>query len=156
MIIYNFIKYLVMYIQYYKALRTAYKDENLVKRLGETLDINFKVDWIGRIYGIFNPNLKNGKFDVNNPIYSYNERGLDTEDFVKVYIMTKLNAIQTFVDTNTLFELVGYEIRRLDNYDNFLFIIKPLPYDNLVKWTKLLPIPLTIIVAAIIVLIIFL
>lgn len=156
MIIYNFIKYLVMYIQYYKALRTAYKDENLVKRLGETLDINFKVDWIGRIYGIFNPNLKNGKFDVNNPIYSYNERGLDTEDFVKVYIMTKLNAIQTFVDTNTLFELVGYEIRRLDNYDNFLFIIKPLPYDNLVKWTKLLPIPLTIIVAAIVVLIIFL
>jgi len=156
MIIYNFIKYLVMYIQYYKALRTAYKDENLVKRLGETLDINFKVDWIGRIYGIFNPNLKNGKFDVNNPIYSYNERGLDTEDFVKVYIMTKLNAIQTFVDTNTLFELVGYEIRRLDNYDNFLFIIKPLPYDNLVKWTKLLPIPLTIIVAAIAVLIIFL
>lgn len=156
MIIYNFIKYLVMYIQYYKALRTAYKDENLVKRLGETLDINFKVDWIGRIYGIFNPNLKNGKFDVNNPIYSYNERGLDTEDFVKVYIMTKLNAIQTFVDTNTLFELVGYEIRRLDNYDNFLFIIKPLPYDNLVKWTKLLPISLTIIVAAIVVLIIFL
>lgn len=156
MIIYNFIKYLALYIQYYRALRTAYHDENLVKRLGETLDIKFKVDWIGRIYGIFNPNLKNGKFDVNNPIYSYNERGLDTEEFVKVYIMTKLNAIQNFVDTNTLFELVGYEIRRLDNYDNFLFIIKPLPYDNLVKWLKLLPIPLAIIVVAVILLLIFL
>lgn len=156
MILYNFFKYLFMYIRYYKILMSIYEDENLVSRLGQSLDVNFKVDWIGRLYGIFNPNIKNGVFDVNNPIYSYNEKGLDTDVFVKDYILTKLSAITLFMEHNTLFELVGYEIKRLDNIDNFLFIIKPLPYDNLKKYTKLLPIPIVIIASAIVALCILL
>lgn len=156
MILYKFFKYLFMYIRYYKILMNIYENENLVSRLGQSLDIKFKVDWIGRLYGIFNPNIRNGKFDINNPIYSFNEKGLDTDVFVKDYILTKLSAITLFMEHNTLFELVGYEIKRLDNIDNFLFIIKPLPYDNLKKYAKLLPIPIIIIASIIVALCILL
>lgn len=144
MIIYRFLKNLILYIQYVRALDKAYKQENVIKNLSETFGITFKRDWIGRLYTIFNPNLVNGKFDRNNPIYSYNEKGLNTDEFVRQYILTKLSVIDRFIYARNLFELVTYEIKKLDNYDNYLFIIKPIPYDSFIKYTKLLWIPFLI------------
>ena len=70
-------------------------------------------------------------------IYSYNEKGLNTDDFVEQYIMTQLNIIQHYIHTNNLFELLSYELKKLDDYNNYLFIIKPIPFDELKKWGKL-------------------
>lgn len=137
MIIYNFIKYLIIYIKYYKILNKIYKSEKIIENLSKTFNIEFRKDWIGRVYCIFNPNLIGGKFDPNNQIYSYNEKGLNTDDFVEQYIMVQLNIIKHYIQVNNLFELLDYSITKLDNYDNYLFIIKPIPFDDLKKWTKL-------------------
>lgn len=145
MIIYRFFKYLILYIRYQRALNQAYQSENVVENLSATFGTTFRKDWIGRIYTIFNPNLKDGVFDPNNPIYAYNERGLNTDEFVKQYILTKLSVIDRFINAQNLFELVTYEIRRLDNYDNYLFIIKSLPTDDFIKYSKLMIIPTAII-----------
>lgn len=149
MIFYRFLKNLILYIQYTRALKQAYKQENVISNLSDTFGTTFKKDWIGRLYTVFNPNLVNGKFDRNNPIYSYNEKGLNTDEFVRQYILTKLSVIDHFVNARNLFELVTYEIKRLDNYDNFLFIIKPIPFDDLMKYLKLLWIPILVIAAGI-------
>ena len=137
MITYNFLKYLILYIRYCKILNKIYKEDNIIENLSKTFNTEFKKDWICRIYCIFNPNLVNGKFDPNNQIYSYNENGLNTDDFVEQYIMTQLNAIQHYIRVNNLFELLSYELRSLDNYNNYLFIIKPIHFDILKKWSKL-------------------
>lgn len=156
MIIYRFLKSLIEYVQYYRVLTKVYKDEDIVKNLSNTFETPFRRDWIGRLYTVFNPNLKNGVFDRSNPIYSYNERGLNTDEFVKQYILTKLNLIDRIVNLSNLFELVAYDIKKIDNYDNYLFIIKPLPYDNLIKYSKLLWIPTLLIIIGLILLVIFL
>lgn len=104
MITYHFIKYLFLYIKYYKILKKVYRDENFIENLSKTLNVEFKMDWIGRLYCIFNPNLVNGKFDPNNQIYSYNEKGLNTDDFVEQYIMTQLNIVQHYIQASNLFE----------------------------------------------------
>ena len=153
MILYNFFKYLILFIQYSKALNKAYKDENVIQNLSATFEVPFRKDWVNRLYTIFNPNIKNGQFDRSNPIYSYNERGLNTDEFVKQYILTKMSAIDKFVNARNLFELVTYDIRKLDNYDNYLFIIKPLPFDNFIKYCKLVWIPVILIIAAVIILV---
>lgn len=155
MITYHFIKYLFLYIKYYKILKTVYRDENFIENLSKTLNVEFKMDWIGRLYCIFNPNLVNGKFDPNNQIYSYNEKGLNTDDFVEQYIMTQLNIVQHYIQASNLFELLSYDLKRLDSYDNFLFIIKPIPFDDFKKWSKafLFALFITIIVLIIILLI---
>lgn len=137
MIIYNFIKYLILYIKYSKILSNIYKDENIIENLSKTFKIEFKKDWINRLYCIFNPNLIDGKFDPNHQIYSYNDKGLNTDDFVEQYIMTQLNIIQYYISANNLFELLSYELKKLDKFDNYLFIIKPIPYDDMIKWSKL-------------------
>jgi hypothetical protein len=137
MITYNFFKYLFLYIKYCKILNTVYKEENVIENLSKTFNTEFKIDWVKRLYCIFNPNLVDGKFDPNHQIYSYNEKGMNTDDFVEYYIMTKLNIIQHYISVNNLFELLSYELKKLDNYDNYLFIIKPIPLDDLKKWSKL-------------------
>lgn len=137
MIIYNFIKYLILYIKYSKILSNIYKEENIIENLSKTFKIEFKKDWINRLYCIFNPNLIDGKFDPNHQIYSYNDKGLNTDDFVEQYIMTQLNIIQYYISANNLFELLSYELKKLDKFDNYLFIIKPIPYDDMIKWSKL-------------------
>lgn len=151
MILYNFIKYLIIYIRYFKILKKVYEEENIIENLSKTFNIEFKQDWVGRIYCIFNPNLVDGKFDPNHQIYSYNDKGLSTDDFVEQYIMTQLNIIQHYIQANNLFELLDYNLIKLDNYDNYLFIIKPIPFEDLKKWTKLfiLIYPLLITIAII-------
>ena len=152
MILYNFIKYFILYIRYCKILNKVYKDENVIENLSKTFNIEFKQDWIGRLYCIFNPNLIGGKFVPNNQIYSYNEKGISTNDFVEQYIMTQLNIIQHYIRANNLFELLDYSITKLDDYDNYLFIIKPIPFEDLKKWVKLfiLTYPILITIAIII------
>lgn len=151
MITFNLIRFLIIYIKFYKILNKIYKDENIIDNLSKTFKTEFKKDWIGRLYCIFNPNLIDGKFDPNHQIYSYNEKGLNTDDFVEQYIMTQLNIANHYIRVNNLFELLSYELKQLDNYNNYLFIIKPIPFDDLKKWLKLfificIPILITIII----------
>lgn len=151
MITFNLIRSLIIYIKFYKILNKIYKDENIIDNLSKTFKTEFKKDWIGRLYCIFNPNLIDGKFDPNHQIYSYNENGLNTDDFVEQYIMTQLNIANHYIRANNLFELLSYELKQLDNYNNYLFIIKPIPFDDLKKWLKLfificIPILITIII----------
>ncbi len=148
MIVYRFIKYLIMYIQYKRVLEKAYEDENVIENLTRSFESTFRKDWVGRLYTVFNPNLKNGEFDPSNPIYSYNIKGLNTDEFVKEYILTKLSVIDRYINAQNLFELVSYDIKKLDNYDNYLFVIKPLPFDNFIKYAKLLIIPITLVIGA--------
>lgn len=156
MIVYRFFKYLIQFIQYSKVLSKAYKEENVVENLSKTFETQFKLDWVNRLYTVFNPNLRNGVFDRSNPIYSYNERGLNTDEFVRQYIMTKLSAADHYINATNLFELVTYDLKKLDNYDNYLFIIKPLPLDNFLKYSKLMIILVVLIFTIIALLIAFL
>jgi hypothetical protein len=38
---------------------------------------------------------------------------------------------------NNLFDLLTYELKKIDEYDNYLFIIKPITFDDCKKWTKI-------------------
>ena len=136
MITWNFFKYLYLYIKYWRILSKAYKDEDLIAKLEFIFKTNFRMDWVGRIYTVLNPNISENKFDTNKQIFEYNERGLVNDVYIEQWIMTQLNIILNFIQTNNLFDMLSYDIKKLDDYDNYLFIIKPIMYDNFIKWTK--------------------
>ena len=149
MIIYNFFKTLFLYIKYYRILLNVYKDEHLIQKLEYTFKTKFHIDWVGRIYTVLNPNIIDNKFDTNNQIYEYGENGLTNNVYIEAWIMSQLNILVNFIQTNNLFDLLSYDIKKLDDFDNYLFIIKPIPFDELVKWSKwfiFLIITLTIII----------
>ena len=137
MVFYKFIKNLVLNIKYTKLLRKIYKDENLLDKFSKLFGVEFRIDWVGRIYTVMNPNIINDKLDINTQIFEYGDNGLTNEPYIEKYIMTKFNLVKDFIMANNLFDLLTYEIKRIDEYDNYLFVIKPITFDECKKWTKI-------------------
>lgn len=145
MIIYRFFKYLFLNIKYTKILNKVYYDENIIGNLSNLFKSQFKKDWIGRLYTVINPNLLGDDFDINTIIYEYDENGLNNKSFVERWIMTRLNIAQSFIHVNNLFDLLTYKIEKLDEYDNYLFIIEPITLQDCLKYTKYFGILLAIL-----------
>ena len=136
MITYNFIKYLILNIKYTRILKHIYKDEQIPENLSKLFNTNFKIVWIGRMYTVINPNLIDGIYDASSQIFEYDERGLSNDAYIERFIMQKLNIASNYIKANNLFDLLTYEIKKLDDYDNYLFIIKPITLDDFVKNSK--------------------
>lgn len=145
MIIYRFFKYLFLNIKYTKILNKVYYDENIIGNLSSLFKSQFKKDWIGRLYTVINPNLLGDDFDINTIIYEYDENGLNNKSFVERWIMTRLNIVQSFIHVNNLFDLLTYKIEKLDEYDNYLFIVEPITLQDCLKYTKYFSILLVIL-----------
>lgn len=137
MVIYKFIKNLILNIKYTRILKRIYKDENLLNNFSQLFGTEFRLDWVGRMYTIINPNIIDDKLDVNTQIFEYGPNGLTNEPYIEKWIMTKFNLAENFIMANNLFELLTYEIIKIDEYDNYLFIVKPITYDDCMKWTKI-------------------
>lgn len=148
MITYNFIKYLILNIKYTRILKRIYKDEQIPENLSKLFNTNFKIDWIGRMYTVINPNLIDGIYDASSQIFEYDERGLSNDAYIERFIMQKLNIASNYIKANNLFDLLTYEIKKLDDYDNYLFIIKPITLDDFVKNSKRFGILLTSLLIA--------
>ena len=55
---------------------------------------------------------------------------------VEQWVMERLNVISKFIQANNLFELLSYSIKKIDNYDNYLFILEPITLKDCMKWSK--------------------
>lgn len=136
MIIYNFIKYLILNIKYTNLLSKVYKEENLLNNLSQLFGSNFKKDWIGRVYTVINPNIFDGKFDNTTQIFEYNQNGLDNNIYIEQWIMNRFNIISQFIQTNNLFDLLTYKIEKIDDYDNYLLVLEPITLRDCIKYSK--------------------
>lgn len=136
MLTYYFIKYLILHIKYTKILNDVYKNENLLENLSKLFNVEFKKDWVGRIYAIFNPHIQTGIFNQNNQIFEYTNEGLSNNAYIESYILNQLSIAKRFIKVNNLFDLLTYKLKKIDEYDNYLFIIQPITWDDCIKYTK--------------------
>lgn len=142
MIIYKFIKNLIIYIKHRSILEKIYKEENLKQNLSKLLGANVREDWIGRLYVIINPSVQKG---VNEEILEYGVNGLTNKSFVEKWIMDRLIAADAYIKNHNLFEVLTYNIEQVDNYGNFLFTTTPIAWFEFWKWTKMFILELLII-----------
>jgi hypothetical protein len=146
MVFYKFITNFLLNRKYTKIIKKVYKEDDLLNKLSKLFDSEFRMDWVGRIYTVINPNLINNQLDVNTQIFEYDENGLTNTVYIEKYIMTKLNVIKDFVIANNLFDLLTYRIEKLDDYDNYLFVIEPITFEDCKKWTKIFSITYSILI----------
>lgn len=137
MILYFFLKHLFENIKYTRIIKRVYRDEDILNNFSKLFGTEFRIDWVGRIYAVINPNIIQGELDVNTQIFEYGDNGLTNAPYIEKWIMTKFNLIRDFIMANNLFDLLTYEIKKLDEYDNYLFVIKPITFDDCKKWTKI-------------------
>lgn len=123
-----------------------YKDEHLLENLSKLLGSEFRKDWVGRIYAVFNPHIQSGIFDPNNQIYEYTENGLTNRPYVEAYIMNQLNIAKRFIHANNLFDMLTYQIKKIDDYDNYLFIMQPITLGDCLKYSKIFAITLLVLI----------
>lgn len=145
MITYRFIKYLIMHRKYCKILKDVYKNENLLDNLSALFKVQFRMDWVGRIYAVFNPHIQEGVFNPNNQIYEYTEQGLMNDAYVEAYILNQLNIAKQFIRANNLFDLLTYRLEKIDENDNYLFIMEPITWDDCKNYSKRFAILLAIL-----------
>ena len=137
MIIYKFFKNLFLNIKYSKIIKKVYKEEHLLEGLSSIFKANFKTDWIGRVYAVLNPNLdEDGQYSPNTQIFEYGSDGLNNDRMVEQWVMEKMVIISDFIRTNNLFEILTYSLKRIDKYDNYLFILEPITLQDCLKSSK--------------------
>lgn len=138
-----------MNIKYCKILNNVYKNENLLENLSALFKVQFRKDWIGRVYAVFNPHIQDGIFNPNNQIFEYTEQGLVNDAYVEAYILNQLKIAKQFIRANNLFDLLTYRLKKLDDNDNYLFIMEPITWSDCKRYTKRFIIVYSILVISI-------
>lgn len=93
--------------------------------LKQYLHINIKKDWIGRLYGIINPNIDiNGNFDINNVIIEIDGDNTNSNEYVKHWVYRQLQLISDLFKIEKLYDYISLSFEHVgpDNQDNYLLI----------------------------------
>lgn len=134
----NIIKFLVAEFHNYRItriLKRAIVEDELIAKLSHTFGVQFRTDWIGRIYAVINPAIQDGKFNPDQ-IFEYTESGPDNTEFIKRWTMERLIVMDSFLKINNLFDILTYDLRKLDEYGNYLLVISPVTLPNVLKYGK--------------------
>lgn len=129
-----FIKDIIEHIKILKIIKNVIKEENLLVNLSNLFSkgdyiVNFKRDWIGRIYAVINPVIA----DPQSRIFEYDNNGTNIKSFVNKWVLEHMIAASNFVKNNGLFDILSYEIKQLDEDYNFLFILTPISWNDYKK-----------------------
>lgn len=121
-------------INYFKTLwviKRAIKDENLLEKLTQTFGYKFRVDKIGRIYTVINPIIQNIGDNGNSIIYDGNN-----EPMIREYLIKNMMILKSFIGDNDFFDILTYDIKKIDVDQNYLVILKPIFLDDTIKYFK--------------------
>lgn len=123
---FNMIYLLYRYIIEYNYIKDTLYSENLKLVLKRYLKVDFKSDWLGRLYGVINPNIDiNGNFDINTVIIEFDDENTNSEEYVKYWIHKQLNLIKTLFKIDKLYNYINLSITHVgpEFLDNYLIVI---------------------------------
>lgn len=132
MFLFRFLRVFWRYLRYARIINQIIEESQLVLRLSAIFGTQFYTDWVLRIYAVINPAIKDGKYDESS-ILEYDAIGNPglSQDHIEAWIMRRLNLLNELTQQNDLFDLFSYEIRRVSEKSDYLFIIEPLPFKDL-------------------------
>lgn len=133
------IQSLINYIKDYEYISdTLYSDAFKIV-LKEYLNINIKKDWIGRLYGVINPNInEEGKFDVTKTIIELDEDNTNNNEYIKHWTYKQLNIIGQVFKIENLYHFIDLQFTHVgpENADNYLLIFDIVSRKEFVKNLK--------------------
>ena len=113
------------YIKDYNYISDTFYSNSFKLVLHEYLDIELKKDWIGRLYGIINPNINNhGNFDISKTIIELDGNDTNNNEYIKHWIYKQLSLIGTLFAINNLYDYIILDIKHVGplNSDNYLLV----------------------------------
>lgn len=137
------IKYIIKHTLTYKifiTLKSFYYYINDKSIIGDTfyspsfkyilkqyLNVDFRKDWLGRLYGVINPNIDiNGNINFNNSIIEIDDENTNNNKYVIYWVYKQMNLVRTVfkLENSPFFDYIGAEFRHVGpiNQDNYLVI----------------------------------
>lgn len=133
MYIYRFCKALFQNIKYQRILNKAYEQDEVIQKISTILGVQIRRDWIGRLYTVVNPAIRDGEYD-RSQAYEYTVEGYDTTEHAKQWIINRVALVQNFLQTENLFDLLTFDVEKLDDHGNYLFTIFPITLPDVLEY----------------------
>ena len=114
-----------IYIKDYYYISDTLYSEEFKRVIQKYLYVDLDKDWIGRLYGVINPNIgPNGQFDVSNMIFEIDGANTNNDDYIKNIIYGKMDLIDRQFHINKLYDFISIEIEHVGPKfaDNYLII----------------------------------
>ena len=132
MFLYKFFRKLFQHLKYQRIIKEAYEREQLIAKISLLLGVQFKLDWVNRLYAVVNPNIKDGKYNPEQ-IYEFDFEGNPyNNEWVTKWVMERMGILRNFLQTANLFDVLEYKIKDLGNL-NYLIIFQPITLTFLLK-----------------------
>ena len=141
-IIYKFIFFwiaLYNYLKDYNRLGEFFYSDTFKKLLKEYVNIDIEKDWLGRLYGVINPNLDiEGNLNVNNMIIELDGTNSNDNEYVKTWIYKQLNLIGQLFKIHNLYNYISMDMERVGpiNGDNFLVVFDIISRQEMARYFK--------------------
>lgn len=129
----NFLIYKIL--AFFESIYVYAKDYNLISDtlysdhfkfiIKQYLKCDIDKDWLGRLYGIINPNIDiNGKLDVNNIVIEIDDNNTNSEEYVKNWIYRQMQLISSLFKIEKLYDYISMSVTHVgpQNHDNFLIV----------------------------------
>ena len=116
---------LYYYVKHYKTIKDILYGDEFKKLLKEYINIDIRKDWIGRLYGVINPNIdKNGKLDVNNTIIEIDGYNTNSNIYVKNWLYKQMYTVGSLFKLKNLYSYITMDIEHVGplDQDNYLVI----------------------------------
>lgn len=121
----NTIKYLFVYLNHKIKIGDVFYSDSFKMLMKRYINIDLSKDWLGRLYGVINPNIDiNGNFDVNNMIIEINGDATNNLEQIKVWTYRQLSLVGELFRLHGLYDMIDVEFKHVGpiNGDNYLLI----------------------------------
>lgn len=128
----NPIKILYNFFRYQKVINRVVCTPEFIQALSSSFGVAFQKDRIGRLYTVINPYVQKIDINSNDIVYDQDKPVIDK------WIMDKFILIDMVIKNHDLFDILTYDIVRVDDDMNYLLTISnALLKDALriMKWT---------------------
>lgn len=133
-----FIPTLFRYAKINRLIKKIDENEQLMYNLSMLYRSEFRRDWVGRWYTVLNPLVQDMSTEdgTDRRVFEFTENGLSDRAYIDKWCMDRMFAASNFIKNKELLDLMTYSLEKLDNNQNYLFVLKPILFNDLVKTFK--------------------
>ena len=122
---YDLVKSYMGYRKTRNAIKDVFYGEDFPMVIKRYLNVDLDKDWLGRLYGVINPNVDiHGNLNVNNVIIEIDGNNTNTDEYVKTWIYKQLSMMGQLFNMRNLYANINMEIEHVgpEDQDNYLII----------------------------------
>lgn len=113
------------YIKDYDYIADTFYSDAFKIVLKEYLNVDIKKDWIGRLYGVINPNINEiGQFDITKTIIEFDDENTNNNEYVKHWTYKQLTIIGQVFSIENLYHFIDLKFKHVGpiQADNYLLV----------------------------------